>query len=149
LSLAGCFTAPVDTPTTHVTEQVPIVVPQNRHNQIDVLVMVDNSSSMDPMQQQLRDRFPQFLNAFDALAQKSPPIYADLHIGVVTSDYGAGRKGAVAMSGTFCDPGGGGQSAKLQTGPAKNVSVGYACAPPSGGMNFIQYDYAPGGKNNL
>ncbi len=58
---------------------------------LDVLFMVDNSSRMDPMQRQLQGQFGQFLLPFQELAVRRS--YADLNLGVVTSDYGAGETG--------------------------------------------------------
>ena len=105
----------------------------------DVLFMIDNSGSMDAMQEELRSRFPLFLKVFHDLAQKGTLV--DLHIGVVTSDYGAGT------SMGQCSPSPGGQRGKLQ------ALGGYAkagCKPPVG-ANFIQYAFADvgDGPNNL
>ena len=61
-------------------------------SEVDVLFMIDNSNSMDSMQTYLRDNFYEFFRPFDDLAAKG--IYTDFHIGVVTSDLGAGATGA-------------------------------------------------------
>jgi hypothetical protein len=84
----ACYSPPVQTPTTQVTQETPIRVPQNAQNKVDILFMVDNSLSMDAMQTELRARFGDFLSVFDKLGAKQ--LYPDLHIGVVTSDFGAG-----------------------------------------------------------
>ncbi|HJX63287.1 MAG TPA: hypothetical protein VJ860_04965 [Polyangia bacterium] len=56
---------------------------------LDVLFVVDNSPSMDPKQTALAQSFPQMLQQL----QQSPGGLPDLHIGVVSSDMGAGSEG--------------------------------------------------------
>lgn len=138
LITTACYGPPVNSPPTRVTQESPIFVPP-ASNKVDILFMVDNSLSMDAMQAELRQRFGSFLSVFDDLATRG--IYADMHIGVVTSDYGAGDK---AQAGG-CDASPGGQRGLLQ-------SVGKAatgCTGPTG-MPFIQYAYsATGPTHNL
>ena len=105
---------------------------------VDILFMVDNSSSMDAMSAELRARFATFLQPFEALAAKG--ISADLHIGVVTSDYGAGKVRAVG-----CDPTPGGQKGMLQ---AIGQAAPKNCLAPIG-HNFISYDFASPAHANL
>jgi hypothetical protein len=138
--LAGCYDPPVETPPNHVYQDTPIPIPQNKLNQVDVLFMIDNSSSMDPMQAELQQRFPQFLKVFQDLAAQGR--YVDLHIGVVTSDYGAGASGAPG-----CDKGGGGQAGKLQTLPAPKATAPANCQAPTKD-SFIAYDFDPKGAGN-
>ena len=71
---------------------------QTMKTQADVLFMVDNSQSMDAMNQELRNRFGQFFQAFQTLAHAG--TFVDLHIGVVSSDFGAGATGAPAAGRT-------------------------------------------------
>jgi hypothetical protein len=54
------------------------------NNEVDILVMIDNSSSMTLMQQKLYDQLPSFISALQSLAV--PP---SLHLAVVSSDMGA------------------------------------------------------------
>ncbi|MSP58757.1 MAG: hypothetical protein EXR72_00160 [Myxococcales bacterium] len=75
---------------------VEIRVKHHLKNKVDVLFMVDNSNSMSAMSNQLKDRFGQFFKVFKDLADKG--TYADLQIGVASSDYGAGSTGAPAAS---------------------------------------------------
>ncbi len=56
---------------------------------LDVLFVVDNSPSMDPKQTALAQSFPQMLQQL----QQSPGGLPDLHIGVASSDMGAGSEG--------------------------------------------------------
>jgi hypothetical protein len=53
---------------------------------IDILFMVDNSPSMDPKQKALADNFPKMI----AVLEKLPGGLPDVHIGVVSSNMGAG-----------------------------------------------------------
>ncbi|HEY4395315.1 MAG TPA: hypothetical protein VGP64_14695 [Polyangia bacterium] len=52
---------------------------------LDVLFMIDNSSSMTEMQQKLTDQIPQFVTALENLPTGLPNI----HVAVVSSDMGA------------------------------------------------------------
>jgi hypothetical protein len=55
-------------------------------SKVDVLFMIDNSNSMDEKQASLMTHFQKFM---DRLADMTPPL--DMHIGIVTSDLGAGQ----------------------------------------------------------
>jgi hypothetical protein len=59
---------------------------------LDILFMVDNSSSMTSMQAALAAGFTSFMNVIDSLPGGTP----DLHIGVVSSDMGAGDGNSIA-----------------------------------------------------
>ena len=91
------------------------VTPFSGHK-VDILFMVDNSPSMDAMQTLLKAQFTDFLTPFENVAQPGSPI--DLHIGVVTSDYGAG---AVVNLAGGCDASPGGQRGYLQTTAATST----------------------------
>jgi hypothetical protein len=62
------------------------VIPGTGGREVDILFLVDNSPSMDPKQKALADNFPKMIEQLDALTDGRP----DLHIGVVSSDMGAG-----------------------------------------------------------
>jgi hypothetical protein len=120
---------------------VSFSIGQNLRNKLDLLFMVDNSNSMEAMDAELRMRFPTFLSVLTSLAQAG--TLADLHIGVVTSDYGAGLLGAPG-----CQPSPGGQQGKLQ---AIGTNAAAGCQAPVG-ANFIQYQFGANGTdgpNNL
>jgi hypothetical protein len=135
LGALACVTPPLETPvTTNVGTGIQYV-PQNLKNKVDILVVVDNSNSMDAMQGELKNKFSTFFKPFDDLAAMG--TYADLHIGVVTSDYGAGATGAPG-----CSPSPGGQQGRLQSLGAKAAT---SCLRPTGGKNFIEYQYGMGG----
>ena len=137
LPLFACLSPPVASPRTTVTQETNIRVVSVR-NKVDVLFMVDNSSSMDPMQLELRARFGDFFKVFEDLAKKG--TFADLHIGVVTSDYGAGDS-----AGGGCEASPGGQKGLLQTLPSpKATSPPPNCMPPVGAP-YIAYAFDPSG----
>ena len=105
--------------------------------------MVDNSPGTSE-QPELMARFPQLIKQLDdAAAQGHPAWY---HIGVVTSDLGAGQ---FILGGGQCRPGGDG--GKLQRkGKAAIVSCGELGPDTSSNMiaNYIDYDQIHN-KNNL
>jgi hypothetical protein len=140
---ASCLAPPVESPPTTVTMERQVRV-KGARDQIDVLFLIDNSSSMDPMQLELRQRFGDFFQVFEDLA--SAGTYADLHIGVVTSDYGAGDVTAPGATATFgCQASPGGQRGILQTLPSVNATHPPAnCAPPMGAP-YIAYAFRPSG----
>ena len=136
--LVACLSPPVAAPRTTVTQESNVRVERNIKNKVDVLFMVDNSSSMDPMQLELRTRFGDFFKVFEDLAADGTS--ADLHIGVVTSDFGAGD-----TAGGGCDTSGGGQHGFLQTLPSPNAtSPPPNCMPPVGAP-YIAYAFDPNG----
>ena len=136
--LPACFAPPVESPMTTVIQETDVTVQQNAKNKVDILFMVDNSISMDPMQVQLRAHFGDFFKVFEDLAAAG--TYADLHIGVVTSDYGAGD-----APDANCDASPGGQRGFLQTMPSAKASNPPAnCAPPKGAP-YIAYAFSPAG----
>jgi len=100
----------------------------------DVLFLVDDSPSMEPMAKELRARFPQFFSVFSGLAATG--FHADLHIGVVTSDLGAGATGAPG-----CSRGGGGKMGKLQ---GVGAAAPRTCLRPVG-ADYLQYVFAASG----
>ena len=104
---------------------------------VDLLFMIDNSGSMDSMQNELKNRFPQLFKPFQDLAERG--FYADLHVGVVTSDYGAGETGAPG-----CTPsglrGGGDQGKLIAIGKKARAD----CQRPRG-ASYIEYVFGQSG----
>ena len=85
---------------------------QSVNHQLDLLVMVDNSSSMSPLQAKMSDQLPTFLSA---LKDGTTGQYPDLHVAVVSSSYGGGAWGNVNQCGSGMHPGD--DQAKFQQGP--------------------------------
>jgi hypothetical protein len=108
-----------------------------RTDNVDVLFMIDNSPSMSPKQAELRARFPELLDVLDQFqAQGSPGHY---HLGVVTSDLGAG---GFMLGGGQCRPGGDG--GRLQ---AIGAAADPVCQPPTDGARYIDLDQTNGVSN--
>ncbi len=108
-------------------------------NKVDVLFMLDNSNPL-PEEESLKRNFDRLISVLGDLSTIG--IEVDLHIGVVTSDYGAGATGAPG-----CQPSPGGQLGKLQTGGGPGAN----CQGPTtaGNKNFIEYDFAHPAMANL
>ncbi|MES1157839.1 MAG: vWA domain-containing protein, partial [Haliangium ochraceum] len=68
-------------PTANLTAKVT----QKINNNIDILFMIDNSSSMTSMQQKLLMQLPAFMQVLQMLPNGLPNV----HIAVVSSDMGA------------------------------------------------------------
>jgi hypothetical protein len=99
--------------------------PQTVEKEIDILFVVDNSHSMAEEQQNLSKNVPQLVEALRS--QKLNNRIPNVHIGVVTSDLGAGNWGLPS-----CEVAGG-DGGKLQAQP--RVA---GCTPPS--QPFISYN---------
>jgi hypothetical protein len=99
--------------------------PQGIEKDLDILFVIDNSNSMFEEQQNLSKNFPQLVEALrsQALGNRIPNV----HIGVVTTDLGAGNWGLPS-----CEVAGG-DGGKLQAQP--RVA---GCTPPS--QPFISYN---------
>jgi len=97
--------------------------PQNAGRYVDLLFVIDNSSSMVVEQTNLRTNFPALMAELRSMDTGLP----DLHIGVTTTDLGTGM-----FQITYCEEVGG-DGGNLVTGPCQN---------PTGGAPYI-IDVAP------
>jgi hypothetical protein len=104
---------------------------------VDVLFMLDNSPGTSSKQNELKARFPELIKIIDSFGRVNPAWY---HIGVVTSDMGAGQ---FTLGGGQCHPGG--DRGKLR---AIGKSADVTCQAPTGDVNFIDYNQIDG-TNNL
>jgi hypothetical protein len=123
---AACYEAPVEKPQTRVTETWSSRIDQR--DEIDILFVIDDSPSMKPKQEALRQRFASLMEPLAALAARGAP--SKLHIGVITTDLGAGPE--PIRPGT-CSPGG--KGARLV---AKGAAGGDCVGPV--GKPFIDWD---------
>jgi hypothetical protein len=91
---------------------------------IDIVFMIDDSSSMTPLQNKLAANFPVFMNVLKGLPRGLPNV----HIGVVSSSMGAGRNPSV----DHCPQGG-------DRGVFHAAALGPTCAQGSlnPGQSFI------------
>jgi hypothetical protein len=83
-SLWACTSRTLEMPTVTPSGTAQWNVTQKINNNLDLLFMVDNSSSMTSMQQKLLVQLPNFLTFLQKL-----PVKPNLHIAVVSSDMGA------------------------------------------------------------
>jgi hypothetical protein len=103
-------------------------------NTVDILLVIDDSPSMGAEQAELRARLPTLFRELAALAAKG--LRADYHIGVVTTDLGAGDH--IDMN---CRPGGlGGRLQRV----GRQASPG--CPAPTDG-SFLRYNQLLGTSN--
>jgi hypothetical protein len=126
----GCAPTPDLASTDLAVPPVPMTT------KVDVLFVVDNSPSMNPIQAELKSAFPTFATALNAFPSKGAAT--SFHVGVVTTDLGSGPTSV----GSNCKVGGlGGRLQPL--GAAHDIS----CLPPTGGENFMDIDQIGGGNN--
>jgi hypothetical protein len=76
--------------TTSVIVQSTFTILESTQRDLDILFVIDNSPSMDPKQQALARNFPKMMEALQKMEGGLP----DIHIGVISSDVGAGATGA-------------------------------------------------------
>jgi hypothetical protein len=115
-ALAGC-------PDRDLSEVVPaqdkqelLDVPVKINRDVDILFVIDNSGSMEEEQTSLAANFPSFIARLETIEGGLPNV----HIGVVSSDVGAGPWNIAMCSGD-------GDNGMLQTTP--RVA---GCSPPDG-----------------
>src|SRR3954454_20575991 len=107
----------------------------SRTTDVDLLFVVDNSPSMTPKQTELKTRFSSLIAQ---LEQFGPAYAGHYHIGVITTDLGAG---SFTLSNGQCHPGG--DRGLLQAlGKAANQD----CRGPIG-VPYIELDLATGIDN--
>jgi hypothetical protein len=116
------------------TLEAPVPKPQQTYNdlfqqqinrKIDILFMIDNSSSMAALQNKLIAQFPVFTNVLKGLPGGLP----DVHIGVISSSMGAGQEQGIAN----CLVGGDG--GRFQFAPTSSATC--AKATLNAGQTFI------------
>jgi hypothetical protein len=81
----ACTSRSLEAPTVTPTQVFVNTVTQKINNNLDILFMVDNSSSMDSMQQKLYAQLPTFMGVLEGLPMGLPSV----HVAVVSSDMGA------------------------------------------------------------
>src|SRR5512133_4061845 len=86
VTLWACNDHHLSTPTPAPTGTAQSFFDQNVSNDLDILFLVDDSSSMETSQQNLIMNFPVFINVLKTLPAGLPNV----HIAVTTSSMGAG-----------------------------------------------------------
>lgn len=84
-ALWACTSRTLESAQINPTATLTTTVTQKINNNIDILFMIDNSSSMTSMQQKLLAQLPAFIQVLQMLPNGLPNV----HIGVVSSDMGA------------------------------------------------------------
>ncbi len=84
-ALWACTSRTLESPTIVPTATLTSTVTQKINNNLDLLFMIDNSSSMTSMQQKLAMQLPTFMQVLEGLPNGLPNV----HIAVVSSDMGA------------------------------------------------------------
>jgi hypothetical protein len=129
VALASCNTRPVSLPGEGIADTPEHLFPQGQNNKADILFMIDTSDSMQAKQDSLKRYFANFMEPLKRLP--TPP---DLHIGIITSDMGAGPNGY-----GNCQPGG-------DRGILQNTPSGTTCATASlkdSAQRFLSYAIDP------
>ena len=131
LSLAACVVRPVEKPPKGSTSEACTTQPLFLDKDVDILFVIDNSNSMEHEQKNLKANFPKLIDALRSpkLGGKIPNV----HIGVVSTDLGAGNYNLPSCETT------GGDQGKLQNKP--QIA---GCTPPSNA--WISYNE---GKTNV
>jgi len=125
-ALWACTSRTLEAPNITPTATLTTNFTQKINNEIDILFMVDNSSSMTEMQSKLYDQLPVFMNKLTGL--QNPP---SLHVAVVSSDMGAPGDSTTAI---MCTPAG--NQGQFQSMPRGNCAASTITA----GDTFISSD---------
>jgi hypothetical protein len=86
LALWACNSHDLQVPKPNPQQETDFSILVSPERSVDILFMIDNSPSMDPKQKALAENFPKMIERLQALEGGLP----DVHIGVVSSDMGAG-----------------------------------------------------------
>jgi len=89
----ACNARTLEPPTPNPTRVTNNTFQQSLNREIDILFMVDNSSSMAPLQAKLLDQFPVFMNVLKMTPAGTGMGTAlpDVHVAVISSDTGPGK----------------------------------------------------------
>ncbi len=89
----ACNSRSFEAPTPNPVSVVNNTFQATLNREIDILFMVDNSSSMLPLQAKLLAQFPVFMNVLKMLpaGDGSGMALPDIHVAVVSSDTGPGK----------------------------------------------------------
>ncbi|MGO9289129.1 MAG: hypothetical protein ACLQIJ_10290 [Polyangia bacterium] len=93
LALWACNSHKLQEPLPNPQQETDFKVVVSPQREVDILFMIDNSPSMDPKQQALATNFPKMIQVLQNLPDPSNPgqtSLPDVHIGVISSDMGAG-----------------------------------------------------------
>jgi hypothetical protein len=106
-AVLSCTTRSLGEPTPALSQAVTAPVEESSNRDLDILFVVDDSSSMQPLQDKLTANFPAFMKVLEAL-----PL-PNVHIAVASTDLGAGRFQSTDVPGCVH----GGDQGKFQFAP--------------------------------
>lgn len=113
-ALWACTSRTLESPPITPTATLTATVTQKVNNNIDLIFMVDNSSSMTSMQQKLASQLPAFMQVLQQLPNGLPNV----HIAVVSSDMGAPGDQTTAIA---CTANGNNGQFQFQVGAAATM----------------------------
>ena len=114
--VVGCPAREVSKVDPKQSKEQENLVPVQLNRDVDILFVIDNSGSMAEEQASLAQNFNRFINVLENIEGGLPNV----HIGVISTDVGAGPFGIQGCTGN-------GDNGSLQSAP----QVG-GCSPPSG-----------------
>ena len=114
LATASCAQPKVDSSAGATTAAVTAATTGASPGKLDVLFMIDDSSSMTSMQQKFAVQIPAFVTALENLPTGLP----DIHIAVVSSDMGAPGDSTFALGCTL-----GGDEGQFRAGTASGIPL--------------------------
>jgi hypothetical protein len=116
--LWACNARRLETPNSAPVRNTNNVFQETVNRDIDILFMVDNSLSMQPLIAKLTQNFPAFMQVLE-----QPPGLPNVHIAVVSSDMGAGQWSGIPQ----CAIGGDGGSFHFDVGAGTTEPGGMIC----------------------
>jgi len=91
----SCQSPPPKWPPPHVGQETAFSISLNPRTEFDILFLVDNSPTMATKQTALASDFPRMIQMLQQIPDPSGGVsLPDVHIGVVSSDLGAGTQAA-------------------------------------------------------
>jgi hypothetical protein len=141
----ACTSHPLTQPNPTPETQTNLYIPVSPVRQLDMVFMIDNSPSMAPKQQKLKDNFPLLLKALqDPTNGNALP---DLRVAIIDSDLGTG--GAIP-SGNCGPNASNGQSLYGDVGKFRMINTTAANPTPCGanpGAQWLEYSATAGPVN--
>jgi hypothetical protein len=128
LALWACNSYPLQLPKPAPEEQTDLLYEVNPVRKLDLVFVVDNSSSMTEEQANLRANFPDFMNELLAIQGGAP----DMRIAVISSNVGAGPN----MPAAECPPGGDRGKFQVREECKLDAGVKYLTVDGMGKTNF-------------
>ena len=127
-ALWACNARRLEVPAADPSQVTTLIAPTSSNRDIDILFMVDDSLSMQPLQKKLAQRLPDFMNVLKGVPGGLPNV----HVAVVSSSLGAGIYSDVPG----CAPGHpGNDGGKFQHASTCGLNPGETYISSIGGVN--------------